>query len=724
VNPKRRYIPEEGALVRRLLGICALAAVILVVFGVIRREPRLALAASPGQSSPAKAIIVAKGVAARALALDPHAGPELTTAAAPNRVFALGRAAAPKATLGTPATTLTAIAGVGQAGSLGDGGAATAAQLDLAPDSLIERSGIAVASDGTIFIADSQNSTIRSVAGPGSSETGIIRSVTGRWAARQNVALADPMGITADRAGNLYIADHGAGAVDVLVAATGRLETLAQVVSPASIAVTLDGTTVFVASPQTGGVFAITTSNHAITGVAGFTATAAVTSSNAPGPSACPSIGNGTIVAPKSQANCPAGLAVDGRGNLFVADANAGRILRVDAITSKMTVAASGLSTPGDIAFDSKGDLFVSEQGLTRLIELPQLGDPASAISLTTPSVFAAPCPQVSNPFTFCNTPSGGTSQQAAFTLTNTSASMVTGLTVGFIPATTPGNFTAESNGCTASLGAGQTCQINVAFTPQNTGSLTGTLSVTDSNPADAATESLAGTGDDYNLQLASGQQIELTIVQGGTAVFNGQVAPDSVFGQDAESVQLVCPKSSTMPSNTSCVIAPCQAAITPGIATPFKITFVTSSATSVAPVPPQSTGCTSYGPPPTSLVAPEPRSRNPLDGGRFPPPLLLATFAVIALLLGRLSARTEESTGRKRLPFTLAIAGFAVAILMGCHHGKGNIIGPATTAGTTTMTVTGKALDANGNSLNTSRPMPQITLDVVAQPTGGGGFP
>jgi sugar lactone lactonase YvrE len=621
-----------------------------------------------------------------------------------------------------PATALTAIAGVGRAGSLGDGGAATEAQLDLASDSLSERSGITVTSDGTIFIADSQNSTIRSVAGQASSEPGIIRSVAGRWAARQNVALADPMGITADRAGNLYIADHGAGAVDVLVAATGRLETLAQVVSPASIAATLDGTKVFVASPETGGVFAIATSTHAITGVAGFPATAAAASSTAPGPSACPSIENGTIVAPRSQAICPAGLAVDGRGNLFVADANAGRILRVDAIASKITVAASGLSTPGDIAFDSKGDLFVSEQGLTRLIELPQLGDPASAISLTTSSVFAAPCPQVNNPFTFCNTPSGGASQQAAFTLTSTSA--VTGVTVGFIPATTPGNFTVESNGCTASLGAGQTCQINVAFTPQTTGALTSALSVTDSNPADAATVSLAGTGDNYSLPLASGQQLELTIVQGGTAVFNGQVAPDSVFGQDGESVQLVCPISSTMPSNTSCVIAPCQATITPGMATPFKITFVTSSATSVAPVPPQSTGCTSYGPPPTSLVAPEPRSREPLDGGQFPPPLLLATFAAIALFLGRLSATTGESTGRKGLPFTLAIAGFAVAILMGCHHGNSNIIGPATTAGTTTMTVTGKALDANGNSLNTSRAMPQITLDVVAQPTGGGGFP
>jgi sugar lactone lactonase YvrE len=729
VNPKRRYISIEGELVRRLLGICALAAGILVVFGVVRREPEPAFAAGPtessesaaatssAQSSATKAIVIINGVSARALALDPRAATDFTNAAAPNRLFALAGGAAPQTTGATPA--LAVIAGVGQVGSQGDGGAAIAAQLDLAPDSLSERSGIAVAADGTIFIADSQNSTIRSIAGPASSEPGIIRSVAGRWAARQNVALADPMGIAADRAGNLYIADQSADAVDVLVAATGRLETLAQVVSPASVAVTLDGTKVFVASPETGGVFAIATATHAISAVTGFAATGAVSS---PGAAACPSIENGAIVAPKSQGICPAGLAVDGRGNLFVADANAGKILRVDATTSKTAAAASGLSVPGDIAFDSKGDLFVSEQGLTRLIELPQLGDPPSPISLTTPALFAAPCPQVSNPFTFCNVPSGGISQQAAFTLTNSSASTVTGVTVGFIPATTPGNFTVESTGCTSTLGAGQTCQINVSFTPQTTGSLTGALSVTDSNPADSATVSLAGTGDDYSIQLASGQQIELTIPQGGTAVFNGQVVPDSVFGQDGESVQFVCPASSTMPSNTSCVITPCQAAITPGTAAPFKITFVTSSATSVASVPPQSTGCTSYGPPPTSMVAP--RSRDPLDGRRFPPPLLSTAFAAFTLFLGWLSTVVGEAAGRKRVPLFFAMAGLAAVILMGCHHGNSTIVGPATTIGTATMTVSGKAVDSNGNSLNTSRPMPQITLDVVAQTTGGGGFP
>ena len=179
---------------------------------------------------------------------------------------------------------------MGQAGSLGDGGAATSAQLDLAADSLVERSGIAVAADGTIFIADTQNSTIRSVGAAASSEPGVIRSVAGRWAARQNIALGQPMGIAVDRAGNLYIADYSAGAVDVLSAATGQLSTLAQVISPASIAVTPDGSEVFVASPATGAVFAVSASTGSIAAVGGF-APAAPASSSTTGP--CASVGHG-----------------------------------------------------------------------------------------------------------------------------------------------------------------------------------------------------------------------------------------------------------------------------------------------------------------------------------------------------------------------------------------------------------------------------------------------
>ncbi len=252
---------------RRLLVFCAVAGAVLAAYAVAQNSSAALPSTTLATGLPANARVIANGIAVRALAANPGAASngdsagvlELTVANSPNRVFALAipaitslpavtskrdsSTACPGASRNTNsaghsarndnlpaaqmtgdggagcaanvATAMAVVAGVGQAGSLGDGGAATSAQLDLAADSLVERSGIAVAPNGTIFIADTQNSTIRSVGAAASSEPGVIRSVAGRWAARQNIALGQPMGIAADRAGNLYIADYSAGAVDV-----------------------------------------------------------------------------------------------------------------------------------------------------------------------------------------------------------------------------------------------------------------------------------------------------------------------------------------------------------------------------------------------------------------------------------------------------------------------------------------------------------------------------
>ena len=266
--------PEETCL-RRLVAICALAAIPIALFFT-----QFPLSGGTTQTP----LVVADNIAARALAISPidsRPSVYLTNAASPNRIFTLipitdGSNGA--ASLNRPVTVL---AGTGAAGSLGDGGMAVAAQFDMSQDSLIQRSGIAVAPDGTIYVADTQNSTIRTIAATTSTEPDVIRSIAGRWAPRQNTALAEPLGIAFDRAGNLYIADHAAGAVDVLRAATGQIEILAHVVSPASIAVTPRGGKVFVASPDTGGVFAIDTQTRAIEIVPGFSAPGASGGSSA-----------------------------------------------------------------------------------------------------------------------------------------------------------------------------------------------------------------------------------------------------------------------------------------------------------------------------------------------------------------------------------------------------------------------------------------------------------
>jgi hypothetical protein len=90
---------------------------------------------------------------------------------------------------------------------------------------------------------------------------------------------------------------------------------------------------------------------------------------------------------------------------------------------------------------------------------------------------------------TFAGQTVGTTSSTQAITLTN---SGTTALTISGIAAS--GNF-SESNNCPASLAAAATCTINVAFSPTATGSLTGTITVTDNASGGSQTVSLSGTG-------------------------------------------------------------------------------------------------------------------------------------------------------------------------------------------------------------------------------------
>jgi sugar lactone lactonase YvrE len=511
---------------------------------------------------------------------------------------------------------------------------------------LVKRSGIAVAADGTIFIADTQNGTVRSVGAASGSEPGVIRSVVGRWAGRQNVALAQPMGIAVDRGGDLYIADYSAGAVDVFSPATGKLSTLAQVVSPASIAVTPDGKQVFVASPATGAVFAISTSTRAIAAVSGFAPQSVSASAAEPCTSVGANVGSAAASASTASAGaaaCPAGLAADARGNLFVADASGGKIIRVDAKTGKSTTIASGLSVPGEIALDAKGNLYVAEQGASRVLVLPDVTANSGNITLTAPGAFAAPCPQTTDPFTYCNMPTGGTSPNATFTLTNTSSTQITGLVITPpVPSTPPNpsatDFSVESTTCTATLPANGTCSINMAFTPQGSGARTGTLTVTDSNPGDSASYDLAGTGDDYSLQLASGQTEEVSITEGGTATFKAEVAPDSVFGQNGEMVMFQCPAN--LPAFSTCAFSPCPVAITPGAPVAFTVMFVTSAGIAQPTTKPCGSGAgvlpearpTAQNPTMILRMAP---ARTPVAaGGRFPSLRLPWMLALVALAI------------------------------------------------------------------------------------------
>jgi hypothetical protein len=427
-----------------------------------------------------------------------------------------------------------------------------------------------------------------------------------------------------------------------MLSPTAQIKLLAHVASPASIVVTPNGKMAFVASPETGAILAIDPQTNAINSVKGFQAVS--------NPSAC-----GVSVASVSASMCPAGLAVDALGNLFVSDSNSGRILRVDAQNAHISTFASGLKAPGALAMDSQGNLYAAEQGANRILAFAQVGTSQGSLSLAPTSA------------SYGNEPSGGVTATQSFTLS--ASSSVTGLNIP--KATAPADFTVESNNCTTTLAANSSCTLNVAFTPTTTGARSATLAVTDSISSDSASTVLNGTGDDYELQLANGQLTSISVQAGAAATFNLQVVPDTVFNG---TVAFVCP--SNLPTNTTCIFSPSTVNVTPGTPTTFNVTFQTTGI-----VNPLTTWLSVPGAPPFDFI-----------------------FTLLFLGIGASLFWLSRNRVRWIGP---AVATFAVVVLLaGCKKGTDPATIGATPAGTYTMAVT-------GNSQNASRAL-TVTLNVV----------
>jgi sugar lactone lactonase YvrE len=720
--------------VRRLLTACAVTILSLSAFGLAlkghsvfagaRVEGESAASsgvpvADPKAAVPAKAIVVAQGVLARAIAHDDLTSLYLTTPTYPNRMFDLKNLSTNSegaiASVNASANVVP-FAGSGQTGSLGDAGTALLAQFDLKTDSIVMRSGVAVAPDGTVFIADTLNSTIRRISGLNSSEPGIVSAIAGRWASSESVTLVEPVGIALDRLGNLYIADHAAGAVYVLPSATsatpGALEILAHVVSPGSIAAAPDGSKVFVAAPDTGKVFAITTKTRAISTVSGFeliAAHASLSSSRVTG-SYC------GVTAETAPPDCPAGLAVDGAGNLFISDATFGQIIRVDARTGASKLAAGGLDAPGDLTFDVSGNLYLSEQGSDRILEFKGMGAPLSVLMITPPVPLPPPtAPAVCTAlllqpeaYSFCNEPTSGVTAAQTFTLTNNSSSAVNNVISSISPASTPSNFAIEGSTCTATLAAGSSCTINVVFSPQQSGEDDAALTVTDL-AGDTASEEVGGTGTDYQLALANGQTMELSVEQGQSVTFLMVVTPDNIFSGN---VTFVCPPLATskvtsdgfVPPYTTCTITPASAVVSPGTPVPFSVTFKTTY---------------NFTPPPvTDALPPTPIASGRRPGGTLPSlPARMLVFPALAIVtvLSIFLAALRRKTLRGGIWFGLrgalpALALFAVLLgvvfLGACHKKYTNPATETTPAGATLLTLTGTSQGASRGVT--------FTLDVV----------
>ncbi len=227
------------------------------------------------------------------------------------------------------------IAGNGMWGWTGDGGRSTAATLR-------NPQGVSIDNAGNLYIADSVNQVVREV----NAQTGLISTIAGNglggyWGdggPANKAGLNNPTAVALDGAGNIYIADQGNNLIRKITAKTQQISTVA------------------------GG-------------------------GGASGPDG---LGDGGPATNALLAG-PNDVALDGAGNIFIADSYHGLIRRVDAFTGVITVAAGGGTSSGNdglgdggpatkaslrdpvaVALDVSGNLYIADSGnfLVRRVDI------------------------------------------------------------------------------------------------------------------------------------------------------------------------------------------------------------------------------------------------------------------------------------------------------------------------------------------------------------------
>jgi hypothetical protein len=274
--------------------------------------------------------------------------------------------------------TITTVAGNGTCGYVGDGGPATSAELN-------HPYGVALDGAGNLYIADRDNCLARKVVGgtittvAGTTVAGIgICGYTGDGGPATSAELNSPTGVALDGAGNLYISDHGnclirkvSGGTITTVAGDGTCgyagdggpATSAEFSGPTGVA--LDGA---------GNLYIVDSGNCRVREVVGGTITTVA------GDGTCGYAGDGGP-ATSAELSFPQGVALDGAGDLYIADI-ANCVVRAVSGGAITTVAGNGtcgyagdggsatsaeLNGPTGVALDGAGNLYIADQGNCRV---------------------------------------------------------------------------------------------------------------------------------------------------------------------------------------------------------------------------------------------------------------------------------------------------------------------------------------------------------------------
>ena len=262
--------------------------------------------------------------------------------------------------------------------------------------------GVAVDPSGIVYVADTYNHRIRAVSADGRISTVAGTGNPGTGAEGQPwtlTPLRGPRGVTVDRKGTLYIVDTGNHRV--LRAAPGaNMATAAGNGSPGD---TGDGGQARLAQlnqpgacalDSAGDLFIADTLNHRIRKVSPAGAISTIAGTGQPGASG----DEGPATA--ASLNTPSGVAADDNGNVFIADTGNHVVRQVTAdgvihlIAGQYAAGFAGdggpatsakLDAPAGLILDGAGDLYLADSGNNRVRRLAPMG----AVSLATAIVLA-----------------------------------------------------------------------------------------------------------------------------------------------------------------------------------------------------------------------------------------------------------------------------------------------------------------------------------------------
>ena len=277
---------------------------------------------------------------------------------------------------------ITTVAGKGGKGYTGDGGQATSAELG-------QPRSVVVDAAGDLYIADTDNHCIRKV----TKSTGVITTVAGTGMGGFNndgqlattAQLTSPFGVAVDANGDLYIADTYNHRIRMVTKSSGIISTMAgtgvvgfdgtpgpatshPLSNPLAVILDAEGNIVF-SDSKNNCVRMVSKNTNILSIIAGVS---------------LPDYGGDNGDAKDAFLSFPAGLALDGGGNIYIAD-SANNVIRLWTKSNGFitTVAGNGmagydLSSSGDpatamfssplgVALDKSGYLYVSDTNNNRI---------------------------------------------------------------------------------------------------------------------------------------------------------------------------------------------------------------------------------------------------------------------------------------------------------------------------------------------------------------------